>query len=56
EPVSYEDVLAAMRERDRLDRTKPISPLVPAEDAVIVDTTGLSIEEVLARVLEIVSG
>lgn len=54
EPVSYEDVLASMRERDQLDRNKPISPLVPAEDAVIVDTTGLTIEEVLARVLEIV--
>lgn len=53
--VSYEEVLAAMHERDRLDRIKPISPLVPAKDAVIVDTTGLSVEEVLARVLEIVS-
>lgn len=53
--VSYEEVLASMRERDRLDRDKPISPLIPAEDAVIVDTTGLTIEEVLARVLEIVS-
>lgn len=54
EPVSYEGVLASMRERDQLDRNKPISPLVPAENAVIVDTTGLTIEEVLARVLEIV--
>ncbi len=54
EPVSYEVVLASMRERDELDRNKPISPLVPAEDAIIVDTTGLTVEEVLARVLEIV--
>lgn len=53
--VSYEEVLASMCERDRLDRDKPISPLVPAKDAIIVDTTGLTIEEVLARVLEIIS-
>jgi CMP/dCMP kinase len=47
--VSFEEILAAIRERDRQDEQKPISPLVPAPDAVLVDTDHQSIEEVLAR-------
>ena len=47
--VSFEEILAAIRERDRQDEQKPISPLVPAPDAVIIDTGHQSIEEVLAR-------
>ena len=54
ETVDYEEVLAAMRRRDEMDSNRHISPLRPAADAVIVDTTGLSIEEVLARVARLV--
>jgi cytidylate kinase len=54
EQVAYEDILTSMRERDDLDRNKPISPLRPAEDAVIVDTTGLSVDEVLTAILRII--
>jgi cytidylate kinase len=43
-----------IRERDQRDRTRPESPLVQAPDAVYVDTTGLSIEEVEAALLKIV--
>ena len=42
-----------MAERDRRDRERPVAPLKPAEDAVVVDTTGLDIDTVVARVLEI---
>ncbi len=52
--VPYAEVLAALRERDRSDRDKPISPLRPAEDAIVLDTTNLSIEEVLAEVERII--
>ena len=45
------DALAA---RDHLDRTRRASPLRPAPDATAVDTTGLPIEAVVQRVLEIV--
>ena len=42
-----------MAERDRRDRERTIAPLKPAEDAVVVDTTGLDVDTVVARVLEI---
>jgi len=40
-----------MKERDRIDSTREIAPLKPAEDAVILDTTEKTIEEVVADVL-----
>jgi cytidylate kinase len=43
------DVLAELRERDRRDTTRTDSPLRPAEDAIIIDTTHLSIDEAVAR-------
>jgi cytidylate kinase len=44
------NVAADLRERDRRDRTRAASPLVAAEDAVVVDSTGMGEDEVLARV------
>jgi cytidylate kinase len=41
-------------ERDNRDATREVAPLVPASDAEILDTTGLSIEEVEARALSII--
>ena len=52
---SYQEILAAIIERDKQDIEKPISPLVPAEDAVIVDTDGLSIEEVVDQLQQLVA-
>ncbi|PZN27888.1 MAG: (d)CMP kinase [Proteobacteria bacterium] len=40
-------------ERDRRDASRPISPLRPADDAVIVDSTSMSVDAVVARVLEL---
>lgn len=40
-------------ERDRRDASRPISPLRPADDAVMVDSTSMSIDAVVARVLEL---
>jgi cytidylate kinase len=48
--VLPEAVLAEMHARDQRDRTRPISPLVPAPGAVVIDSTALTIEQVLARV------
>lgn len=45
-----ESVLAELRERDRRDRTRAESPLVPAAGAVIIDSSNLELCEVLARV------
>ena len=46
-----EAVLAAQRERDERDETREHSALRPAADAVEIDTTGLALEEVVARVV-----
>ena len=48
------DVATALAERDRIDRTRAASPLTVAEDAVVIDTTGLSIDEAVDRVMEVV--
>jgi CMP/dCMP kinase len=50
-----ESVLEQLRERDRRDRTRAESPLEAAPDAVIIDSTDLSLEEVVARVEEIIN-
>jgi cytidylate kinase len=43
-------VAAELRERDHRDRTRATSPLVAADDAVVIDSTALTEDEVLARV------
>ncbi|MGH8178928.1 MAG: (d)CMP kinase [Steroidobacter sp.] len=40
-------------ERDRRDASRPIAPLRPADDAVIVDSTSMTVDAVVARVLEL---
>jgi cytidylate kinase len=47
-------VANALEARDRLDRTRSTSPLTRADDAVLIDTTGVAIDQVVDRVLEIV--
>jgi cytidylate kinase len=47
-------VAADLRERDRRDRTRAASPLVAASDAVVINSTALTEDEVLARVEELV--
>jgi cytidylate kinase len=44
------NVAAELRERDRRDRTRAASPLVAANDAVVINSTALSEDEVLAQV------
>jgi CMP/dCMP kinase len=50
-PVSLADLRANLEERDARDKGRAVAPLRPAEGAVIIDSTDLSIEDVLARVL-----
>lgn len=47
-------VLAELHERDLRDRTRATSPLVPALDAVVIDSTNLNLEEVVHRAVEII--
>jgi len=55
-PVAVAEVATALTARDELDRTRTASPLYAAPDAVIVDTTGKAIDEVVREVLAIVQG
>lgn len=54
EDISYDEVLANLRERDRLDSTRATSPLKPADDAIIVDCTSMDAQDTLEYVLMIV--
>jgi cytidylate kinase len=51
--VSAEAMAAELRQRDRRDRTRAASPLVAAEDAVVLDSTHLGEDEVLGRIEEL---
>ena len=54
EEQSYEAVLEDIRQRDHNDMTRELNPLCKADDAIELDTTGLDIDQVVQRVLEIV--
>lgn len=48
---SLEQIQKAIEERDKSDENRTVGPLRPAEDAIVVDTTDLSIEEVVEKLL-----
>ncbi|OZE26443.1 cytidylate kinase [Rhodococcus sp. 05-2255-1e] len=51
----YESVLADVQRRDHADSTRAVSPLRPAEDSVIVDTSELDLDGVIERLLLVVN-
>lgn len=52
----YEAVLAEVRRRDAIDSTRAVAPLRPAADAVIVDSTALTIGQVVTRIVALAQG
>ena len=52
---SFEKVLADIKQRDHQDSTRPIAPLKQAKDAVLVDTSDMDIEAVVAQIRKIVA-
>ncbi|HSD45986.1 MAG TPA: (d)CMP kinase [Pyrinomonadaceae bacterium] len=50
--VSFQQTMTEMIERDRRDSTRADSPLKIADDAIVIDSSGLSIEQVFARMME----
>lgn len=50
--VSFEQTLTEMTERDRRDSTRADSPLKVADDAIVIDSSALSIDQVFARMME----
>jgi CMP/dCMP kinase len=51
--ADYEQILAGVRERDRVDSTRALAPLRAAEDAVLLDSDSLTAEQVIARAEEL---
>ena len=51
--ATYEDVLADIRSRDERDSHREVAPLVPAKDAILLDTSNLGIEEAIAEAIRL---
>lgn len=51
ETASYDEILASIRRRDKIDSTRSVAPLKPASDAIIIDTDGKTIDEVMQETL-----
>lgn len=52
--ASYEEILKGIQDRDKRDSTREIAPLKKAEDAIYIDSTNLSIEQVVEKIIEII--
>ncbi|OAN55274.1 cytidylate kinase [Paramagnetospirillum marisnigri] len=52
--TGFETVLADLKERDERDRTRSVAPLIPAEGAVVLDTSDLDADQAFARALTLV--
>ncbi len=52
-PANISNLAAEIRERDERDRNRSATPLVPAEDALSIDSTDLSIEHVVEKILQV---
>ena len=53
--ANFEKILGEIKERDYRDRNRAVAPLVPAKDALVLDSTHLSIDEVIRQALEYIS-
>jgi cytidylate kinase len=49
ENMAWEEILSAQEERDRRDASRDVGPMVPADDAIPIDSTGLSLDQVVDR-------
>ena len=54
-PAAVSEVATLLTERDEIDRTRTASPLYAAQDAVVVDTTGKSVDAVVEEVMDVIA-
>ena len=54
-PAAVSEVTTLLTQRDEIDRTRAASPLYAAPDAMVVDTTGKSVEEVVGEVMDVIA-
>ncbi len=52
----YNNIIKEIIQRDNYDKNRKVNPLSVAEDAVVIDTTGLTIEQVKNKILELIKG
>ncbi len=53
--VNFDNLLQEIQERDFRDRNRPVAPLKPADDAILIDSTSMSIDAVFNQVLQLVN-
>jgi len=56
EPADLDAVLLSVQKRDQIDSSRALAPLQVAQDATVIDTTTLDVDQVLERVLALVDG
>ena len=54
-PAAVADVATLLTQRDEIDRTRAASPLYAAPDAIVIDTTGKSVDEVVREVMALIA-
>lgn len=54
--ISYEEIVKNIEYRDNNDKTSTVAPLKKADDAILIDTTSMSVEEVVDKVSNIIEG
>jgi len=52
--LSWEEIVEEIKNRDRIDSSRAHSPLKKADDAIVIDTTHLTFEEQVEKIIEIV--
>ena len=51
--LAYEEVAASIAERDALDQGREHTPLTESDDAIVIDTTGRTVDDIVAEILEL---
>ena len=54
EPVTFDQVMEALKKRDLQDSTRAAAPLKPADDAILVDSTEMDFQQTVAHIRELV--
>jgi cytidylate kinase len=55
EKANYDEILQKVVERDRIDSTRAVAPLRPADDAIIIDSDKMNVDQVFSQVMELCS-
>ncbi len=54
--ISFDEIKKDIINRDKIDSERTSAPLVKAEDAIVIDTTGLSIDDVVEKIIDLLRG